>query len=159
MIKPAFLTLATILILFSTACTDSGTKKVGNKPAQTPEQIENDLFSEVMRIHDEVMPKMADLNRVKRSLKGWTDTHPNHSDSARVAEAISSMSSAEISMMDWMRGISAHRPEVMRKAGDSHEAILQALNLELAAIEQVRDDMMTSLVAAQELQQQLASNQ
>ena len=152
--KIVFLALSALSFVTLFSC---NTQEAANNQSQSPELKEDSLFASVMVVHDDVMPKMADLNRIKRNLKKWVETNETHQSVEEVKLAIAAINSAEMGMMDWMKGISAHRPETMRKAGEEHSSILNALNNELQAIEKVRDDMMNSLSRGVELQKSIGS--
>ncbi len=67
------------------------------------------LFKEVMAAHDEVMPKMGDMNRLAKSLTAKADSLSQMTDqdySAQVAnlrQAAKNVEEANEGMMQWMR--------------------------------------------------------
>lgn len=69
-------------------------------------KIDNDaLYDEVMKIHDEVMPKMTDLYKMKEELKKQIADTPNITEEKRkeLEDKISKIEAAMKSMMVWMR--------------------------------------------------------
>lgn len=149
-----------VLSAFAFAACEGGGSNAAQSDETSAEEVmeaENALYKEVMEVHDEVMPKMGDLNRVKRNLKQKAEEMPGQVDTAVLAGIVTAIEAAENGMMDWMKGISKHRPETMREAGESHEAIMEALNTELESIKKVRDDMMSSLQKGQQMLQADAS--
>lgn len=61
-------------------------------------------FEEVLRIHDEVMPKMGKLNALSVELKKQIDTSSN--DFQKYEKARKDLEAAYDFMMDWMRDFS-----------------------------------------------------
>ncbi|GCC53653.1 hypothetical protein SanaruYs_38980 [Chryseotalea sanaruensis] len=63
------------------------------------------LYDEVMKIHDEVMPKMNDLYKTKEALKKQIADTPNITEEKRkeLEDKISKIEAASKSMMVWMR--------------------------------------------------------
>lgn len=64
-----------------------------------------ELYDEVMKIHDEVMPKMNDIYKLKQTLKEKLEKAPKLTEAEKIElEAIvSRLDSAGESMMVWMR--------------------------------------------------------
>jgi hypothetical protein len=62
------------------------------------------LNNEVMVIHDEVMPKMAELNRVKRQLNSFKNVVPSENAALKdsLLNGILLVSKSEDLMRDWM---------------------------------------------------------
>jgi hypothetical protein len=73
----------------------------GSANSDDPNQA---LYNEVMSIHDEVMPKMEDLYRLKKGLQAKLDSTKNLAEDkkAEVEKVIAQLDSASSSMMDWM---------------------------------------------------------
>jgi hypothetical protein len=99
------------------------------------------LKDEVIAIHDEVMPKMGELRKVEKELnmKAQADTSAVH-----LIEAADRIGEANASMMQWMRG---YEPEYE----GTEEEIVQYLNDQKASIQQVKEDMLTSLAEGKKL--------
>lgn len=57
------------------------------------------MISEVMAVHDEVMPKMDDIMSLKSSLDSAIKVSP---DSAKAKKLYSALDGADNQMMDWM---------------------------------------------------------
>lgn len=67
--------------------------------------FENDanqkLYDEVMVIHDEVMPRMSEIHKLKKSIKQqWQDTSKQSYDEAMQLKK--ELQEADDAMMDWM---------------------------------------------------------
>ncbi|MEZ4983421.1 MAG: hypothetical protein R2795_00015 [Saprospiraceae bacterium] len=88
-------------ISFFSAC-----GQTGNKTATPPKDLTT-LWEEMMVVHDEVMPKMSDITRLKKQLRG---------DSANLA-LITQLTKAEDGMWDWMHNLTPlHKLEEMENA-------------------------------------------
>ena len=63
------------------------------------------LYDEVMKVHDEVMPKMNDIYKLKEELKKDIANAPDLVEKKRkeIESAIVQLDAASESMMDWMR--------------------------------------------------------
>jgi hypothetical protein len=63
------------------------------------------LYNEVMKVHDEVMPKLEDIYKKKEALKNKIASTPNMPDAEKkkIEVRISQLDSAAESMMVWMR--------------------------------------------------------
>ena len=110
-----------------TGCTDQ----------QTELQKLND---EVIRIHDDVMPKVADINRVKRKLKVIeNDSTLNETQVLDIRNQILFLTKAEEGMSKWMAEYKAPGKEM------DFEAAMEHLNNEKTKISEVRDEMLSSL--------------
>jgi hypothetical protein len=125
--------------------------------AQKMQQEEEAAWKEMMKVHDEVMPKMADMNRVARTLRPYLEEGKleDKRQQEAVNRAIRQLETADDAMMDWMaevKQLKALREEM------EHEAIMEYLQQEQNAIAKVRDDMLNSLENGQELLQKLETN-
>ena len=97
------------------------------------------LRSEVMAIHDEVMPKMDDIMREKARL---TVLMEESGDSVKIVEirtAISELNAADEGMMQWMRTFNPDEYE------GNEDALIQYYQEEKTRIEDVRTNMMNAL--------------
>lgn len=99
-----------------------------------------ELYGEVMSIHDEVMPKMDDLYKAKQALQKQLDTEELDSiQQENVREKIARINSASEQMMVWMRQFN---PE-----GEREDSVRVYLESELVKIQKVRDDILQALEA------------
>ncbi|WP_420576009.1 hypothetical protein [Ekhidna sp.] len=121
------LTLLTVII-FLAACGPS--KK---------EELQT-LKSEVMAIHDEVMPKMGELRRTRKDLLLQADSlmESNPDRAAMLTTVADEIGNANEGMMQWMR---AYEPEFE----GTDEEIKQYLEDQKVAIQKVKDEMIESL--------------
>ena len=113
-----------------------------SQPNKTEEQVEKKpLLDQVLEVHDEVMPKMGDLEKTKRLLVGKADSiaalQPELADSLNaLAQDIALANEA---MMDWMRNFdptySASEEEVkdyLLKKKKGIETVAKMMNEKLA---------------------------
>ena len=98
------------------------------------------LKSEVMAIHDEVMPKMGELRRTRKDLLLQADSlmETNPERAAMLTTVADEIGNANEGMMQWMR---AYEPEFE----GTDEEIKQYLEDQKVAIQKVKDDMNGSL--------------
>lgn len=74
-----------------------------NNESEAKKQYEEN-YNEVLRIHDEVMPKMGELSALSMKLKKQIDTTSN--DFQKYEEAREDLENAHDFMMDWMHNFS-----------------------------------------------------
>lgn len=99
------------------------------------------LYDEVMKIHDDVMPKMQDISKLRRELRKKI---PVVKDSSIVYSDILYLNKADDAMMDWMARFSEEYMSIQKK-----EDKISYLRNEIPAIEYVRDIMLESIANAQ----------
>lgn len=99
------------------------------------------LYNEVMKIHDDVMPKMQDISKLRRELRKRI---PVVQDSSVVYSDILYLNKADDAMMDWMAKFSEEYMTIQKK-----EDKISFLNKEKQAIEHVRDIMLESIAKSQ----------
>ena len=117
------------------------------QPSSKKEEVDlGALKDEVFEIHDEVMPKMGDLRRVRKSLMLQIDSL-QVSDSLRavtLSTASDALDASNEGMMDWMRSFDPNFE-------GTDEEILKYLTEQKALIEEVRKNMLESLSEGQKL--------
>lgn len=99
------------------------------------------LYNEVMKIHDDVMPKMQDISKLRRELRKRI---PVVQDSSVVYSDILYLNKADDAMMDWMAKFSEEYMTIQKK-----EDKISFLKKEKQAIEHVRDIMLESIAKSQ----------
>ena len=105
------------------------------------------LYEEVMAVHDDVMPKMDDIYKLKRKLKEQLSSDNLASDRRKaIADAIKNLDTASEGMMEWMRNFNP----LPDSAGQ--EKARDYLLAEKDKIQRVKDDMLKSIETAQSLQ-------
>ena len=133
MMKKSFLLfLAMGFILSFAAC------KSENKEAETK------LNQEIMAVHDEVMPKMGDLNRMKRQLSAFKDevSDDNAAMKDSLINAILILAKTEDNMNDWMTNYKYPNPEM------KHDEMMKYLNGQKDTIKQINNDVFMSIAIA-----------
>jgi Mg2+ and Co2+ transporter CorA len=97
--KIRFLLLAALLILSS--CSKNQQTPEAASDSDNPNQI---LYDQVMDVHDEVMPKMDEIMKLKRSLQEQIANTPDMvvERKQQLEKMISNLDSASHAMMDWM---------------------------------------------------------
>jgi len=144
------LTLLFLLAMFSMmSCTKSGDHSgMHHDTDQAQEEGPNQaLYNQMMDVHDEVMPKMDDIMRLKRVLQEEiADTPDMVIERKQELEAIiSNLDSASNAMMDWM-----HRLHEFNPLADSidQEKAREYLESEMEEIKKVKDLINSSIEKA-----------
>jgi succinate dehydrogenase flavin-adding protein (antitoxin of CptAB toxin-antitoxin module) len=116
----------------------------------TPEEIEqNALHESLYAIHDEVMPKMSQINRVSRSLKEYKEENKLDSlQRTQIEAALTKLEQADEGMMDWMHNYK--KPSKWR-GEKSHEEIMTYLKAEKDKIVEVKNMMESSISEGESL--------
>jgi hypothetical protein len=106
------------------------------------------LYDEVMNVHDEVMPKMDDIYKLKEQLKRQITDAPNMVQEKRKAieTAILRLDSASDGMMVWMRNFNP-LPDSL-----GEEQARQYLEDEKKKVTRVKEDMLEAIDEAKSLQ-------
>ncbi len=98
------------------------------------------LYDEVIRIHDEVMPEISTINKLRRKIK------KQESQDSISQSLITRLQQADDGMMDWMSDF-----QVYKSYKDStKESKLKYLESEKIKITKVSDDMYASIKSAKE---------
>tara|TARA_R110000737_G_scaffold309779_1_gene318215 strand:- start:691 stop:1074 length:384 start_codon:yes stop_codon:yes gene_type:complete len=102
------------------------------------------LEKEVMNVHDEVMPKLGELNKDKKKLQTILANSTDESVKTTLQEAITSLEKADEGMMDWMA-------EYKLPSDISSQEVY--LKNEMMRITKVKTDMLQSMSNAKLLQE------
>lgn len=96
--------LFAIGLLVMSACSKSGEHNHSEHDTATEESPNQALYDQVMDVHDEVMPRMDDLMRLKRELQEKIANTPDMvvEKKAQLEKMISNLDSASTAMMNWM---------------------------------------------------------
>lgn len=121
-----------LLTLLAFTLTYCGQKKAEEDPNKV-------LYNEVMDIHDEVMPSMDELHRLKKDLEEKIKNSPEliEDKKQQMEQTVLLLDSASKSMMSWMREFN---PEEYEK-----EAQRDYLEKELKRVQTVKDVMLKAL--------------
>ncbi|HEY0652869.1 MAG TPA: hypothetical protein VGD65_07065 [Chryseosolibacter sp.] len=103
------------------------------------------LYNEVMKIHDEVMPKMNDIHKLKMSIREKIEKNPNLPQVERIKldAMYAKLDSANEGMMVWMREF---RP--LPDSVGEEKARLYLQN-EMTRVQKVRDNMLKAIESAE----------
>ena len=103
------------------------------------------LYNEVMKVHDEVMPKMNDIHKLKMSIREKIEKNPNLPKVERIKldAMYAKLDSANDGMMVWMREF--------RPLPDSvgEEKAREYLKNEMDRVNKVRDNMLKAIESAE----------
>ncbi len=119
--KVAFLTILCSLI-FMSACKDGYSKKVQHS------------YDEVMKVHDEVMPEMGTIHKLKKAFKKKLKEDLSKDEKAKFEKHVEDLEFADDSMMDWM-----HQFKMPKNVGD--DKLLEYLADQKTKITKVNEDM------------------
>jgi len=115
-------------------------------------ELEDEAWQEMMEVHDEVMPEMAEMNRVSRELKAFEADLSDKARKEKINKVVKDLEAASEGMMAWMGEL--QQPKKLR-AGKSHEEIMAYFKAETEEITQVKEDMLSSLAQGQALLKEL----
>jgi len=107
------------------------------------------LYEEVMKVHDEVMPKMDDIFRLKEDLKNKIANTPDLAEEKKkeIEARINELDSASSDMMVWMRKFNP-LPDSL-----GEEKAREYLENEMEKIKKVREDVLAAIEKAKTEQQ------
>jgi len=94
------------------------------------------LEMDVMKIHDEVMPKMGKLNKTRIKLSKLLKNMEDGAQKTAILDAIKALEAADDGMMDWMSDYSV--------PSDADERV-KYLNDQMMKIQKVKDDMLAAM--------------
>lgn len=99
------------------------------------------LYDEVMKIHDEVMPKMNDIYKMKEELKKQIADAPDMVDEKRkeLEAKIANLEEAMRSMMEWMREFNPPADSL------GEETVREYLEGQLESVKKVREAINTAV--------------
>ena len=118
----------------------------GNKDRNASDAVTDDpnqaLYNQVMDIHDEVMPKMDDIMRLKRELKEKVENSPDlvEEQKKQLEQKILLLDSAGHAMMNWM---SSFKPEDYKG-----EELREYLESEMERVKKVKETMLEAIEKA-----------
>jgi hypothetical protein len=133
--------LLVMLTIFTTlSCSKSGDHSTMNHDTdQTQEEGPNQaLYNQMMDVHDEVMPKMDDIMKLKRELQEQIANSPDMLAERKqeLENVISNLDSASNSMMSWMHRI--HEFDPLADSVDQEKA-REYLESEMEEIRKVKE--------------------
>jgi len=123
--------------LFS--CNKSGRDATASDPVDN--ESNQTLYNQVMDIHDEVMPKMDDLYKMKKQLQDQIENTPDLPEEKKfeMEATIKQLDSANNSMMVWMRQFNPPTDSA------DQEALREYLEEQLEMVKKMREDVLLAL--------------
>jgi hypothetical protein len=114
---------------------------------QTGDEGNQELYDEVMKVHDEVMPKMNDIYKLKEELKKEIAGAPDMVEEKKKAieSMIAKLDSASESMMVWMRNFNP-LPDSL-----GEEKAREYLEDQKKKVKKVKEDMLKAIEEAKAL--------
>ncbi|MBL7861617.1 MAG: hypothetical protein JNJ65_10685 [Cyclobacteriaceae bacterium] len=137
--------LALILLVSLMACGKGGEHRA-QEDSSTESGPNQALYDQVMDVHDEVMPRMGEINRLQRELKEKIASSPDMiaERKAELEQVISNLDSASNAMMTWM-----HEFNPLPDSVDQEKA-REYLETEMERIRKVKTLMLESIEKAKE---------
>lgn len=151
-----FISLA-LLGLITSACGGAG--QSGQESNDSAQDSSAEQWEDIMAVHDEVMPKMSDMNRISRELREYAEQHPDMPAERRekIESTVRELSEAEEGMWEWMNQ-APQQYKKLREEG-SGEALDQFLEEQQAVIDKVRKNILQAIEDGEKLLSELQSGQ
>lgn len=113
---------------------------------------EEAAFETMMDVHDEIMPRMGEVNKLSRELKGLEAANDttNRELMGEIDGAIRALDNAHNDMMAWMNMNGGNKLEQLRKEKKHDETMAYILDEEEKIIK-VKEDIETSIQQAQNI--------
>lgn len=107
-------------------------------------ESESKLNQDIMAVHDDVMPKMGEINRLKRQLSQYKDAVPEENAEMKdsLINTILMLSKMEDNMNDWMGNYKYPNPDA------THEQMLTYLTGQRDTVKQLSNDIYMSIAIA-----------
>jgi hypothetical protein len=124
--------LLCVLFFFALGC------KNANKESETK------LNQDIMVVHNEIMPKMGEINRLKRQLGNYKDmvSEDNAEMKDSLINTILMLAKMEDSMNDWMGNYKYPNPDI------THEEMVKYLTGQRDTVKLLSDDIYMSIAVA-----------
>lgn len=106
------------------------------------------LWDEVMKVHDEVMPKMGLITNAEKELKVAAKELPENLNASEIDEIQGYLTKSEEEMWTWMHDL--QKLEDLQ-ANKTHEEIIEYLNEQKKSIDQVKFNMELSVKKANKM--------
>lgn len=119
------------------------------------EAAQQQAWDNMMVIHDEVMPRMSEINAIGKKIEAaQADTTLGPEWSAAAEKVLEELAAADNAMWNWMDGI-AEKPLSELRKQMKHEEIMRFLEAQTAEVAKVKEMMLSSIANGQELLKQL----
>ncbi len=141
-----FFTIFSLLIVFQACKPKATVQDETTLTTELPTDAKS-LEAQVMAVHDEVMPKMSDIQHLTMQLRERKTNAPmDESDKPNYPPAvdmnITNLKGAENAMMDWMKDYSDHYSKI------SPDSTMQFLQAEYAKVNVVKTTMLDAIAEA-----------
>lgn len=137
--------LSLVLLFIIALLVNCSNNKTRDDAGAATEQGDTGLEADVNRIHDEVMPRMGELYKLKKKLQARDTAASTPADKAKINSAIQKLDSAYDGMMTWMH---QYKPE------EHQENAKEYLEGELEKIRKVKNDMLEAIKTGEALVEQ-----
>lgn len=126
-----------VVLLFAIGCGQPTNQSETNTEEDAEENPNQALYDQVMNVHDEVMPKMEDIYKLKSQLQEMIANTPDMvmDKKESVEKTILQLDSASNLMMDWM-----HQFDPLPDSSDTEEARAY-LESQMEKIKKVKEEM------------------
>ena len=135
-----------IMTLLLWGCEQKSHDHEHNHDHEHPEETgpNQTLYNEVMKVHDEVMPKMGDLYNLKKELEKKIADTPTMSEEKKkeIESIIAKLDSADQGMRDWMH----HFNPIPDSVGE--EKAREYLEDEMEKVKKVKADILEAMEEA-----------
>lgn len=132
-----------IIIIIAFACKEKSHQQESHDATDadvTEISGNQELYNEVMKVHDEVMPRMNDIHRLKQTLKEKLESPSlDKTEKLKIEGMIARLDSASEGMMVWMRQFSP-LPDSL-----GEEKAREYLEDEMEKVKKVREDILQVL--------------
>lgn len=136
-----------LALIVTFGCGKATDQTVDNNPEDEVEEGPNQaLYDQVMNVHDEVMPKMEDIYKLKSQLQEQIANTPDMviEKKEQLEKMIQQLDSANNLMMDWMHQFNPLPDSVDQEQGRAY------LESQLEKIKQVKEGMLSAIEKATE---------
>ena len=129
------------IILTATSCNNDKTKASSTATSGALNAENQKIYDDIMTVHDEVMPKMGDLNADKQKLRDLNDNMGANNIALKdtVLNTILVLSKLEDNMSDWMSNFKTS--DVLNNTDSSHTYLVNQKKL----ISEMNDDIKKGL--------------
>lgn len=138
------------------ACNGSSTKSEDSDSKFSAEELkeQQDLWDDLMIVHDEVMPKISNIHKLGRQLKNYSETTEDVPNLVKeqIAATVGLLDEADESMFSWMNNLRQLKP---LQDTEKHEDIVIYLRAEQDRMDKVKKDMLISIEKGSMLVQEL----
>lgn len=121
------------IFLLGVACQSDLSRKENAKEEAGIDSVsaQEELYKEVMVIHDEIMPAMSDIMSLNKKIKSVQKTNPEEAD--KITELTGILESASEGMMNWMRNFN---PKIENMTPEEAARYLEDEKKKITAVKQ-----------------------